>query len=149
MTKSEDCYHLGTKALIQNEKGDILVLKTNPQMLRGNAKAHWDLPGGRVQRGETPEQTLIREVQEETGVKALRVVKPLAMVLSNIRIPLEPADVGLVLAVYQCEIEPDAEIRLSKEHTDMGWFAPGEAAALLEVKYPKELTVEIGKLALS
>jgi hypothetical protein len=29
----------------------------------------------------------------------------------------------------------------------MDWFAPGEAADLLKVKYPKEFTDEINKLA--
>ena len=34
-------------------------------------KAHWDLPKGKIDPGETPQQAAIREVQEETGLKEI------------------------------------------------------------------------------
>ena len=34
---------------------------------------NWGLPKGHVERGETPEQTALREVQEETGIAALEL----------------------------------------------------------------------------
>ncbi len=38
---------------------------------------NWGLPKGHVERGETPEQTALREVQEETGIAELRLQEPL------------------------------------------------------------------------
>lgn len=37
----------------------------------------WDLPKGKAEHGETPEITAIREVEEECGVREVRIVHPL------------------------------------------------------------------------
>lgn len=128
-TPPEDLYHLGVKALIRDPEGKVLLLKVNPAKLGGNHRgAYWDIPGGRVQRGSTVEDTLRRELAEETGLTA-RATRPFAMTLSNIRIPLAPHDVGLVLSVYLCDVDDASAITLSDEHTDCAWHLPSDAAS--------------------
>ena len=46
-------------------KRRIILIKKG----RGPYKGRWDLPGGKIDFGETPEEALEREVLEETGLK--------------------------------------------------------------------------------
>lgn len=54
--------------LVVNPKGELLMIYRNK---------HWDLPKGKMEAGESPDQTAVREVEEECGIKDLRIVKPL------------------------------------------------------------------------
>jgi len=143
----EDKFHLGIKALIRNSKGEILLLKVNKEKLKGfEGDAYWDIPGGRIQKGSTVEETLKREIEEEIGISEIKNIKPFSMVLSKIRIPQGDDSVGLILGTYTCEIPESANINLSEEHTEAKWFSSDEASKLLEVKYPIEFTEKIKEL---
>jgi len=39
-------------------------------LVKARDKSNWQLPGGRLEPGETPAQAVIREVKEETGLRA-------------------------------------------------------------------------------
>ncbi|HKX24138.1 MAG TPA: NUDIX domain-containing protein [Candidatus Saccharimonadales bacterium] len=141
----EESYHLGIKGLIRDRKGKILLLKVNPAKLHGKAD-YWDLPGGRVQKGDSIEETFKREIAEEISIDEIQDVKPLAMVMSNIRIPVGDDSVGLILGIYQCKILDGSDIRISDEHIAFDWFEPRKAAKLLKVKYPEDFCEVIGSL---
>lgn len=142
---SEDVFHLGVKALIRNQEGEVLLLQVNPVKLNG--KDYWDLPGGRVQKGGSIEDTLKREVLEETGIDEITNIKPVSMVLSNIRIPIGGNEsVGLILGVYACTVSDDAEVVLSDEHIAYKWYSHQQAAELLRVKYPNDFCAIIAEL---
>ncbi len=53
---------------VKNEKGCLLMIYRNH---------HWDLPKGKMEKGESPGMAAIREVEEECGVKNLKIVKQL------------------------------------------------------------------------
>ena len=54
---------------VYNDKNEVLFIYRNDK---------WDLPKGKAERKESIEETAIREVEEETGVKGLKVTKPLS-----------------------------------------------------------------------
>ena len=53
---------------VYNAKGDILFIYRNDK---------WDLPKGKIEADESIEDTALREVEEETNVRHLKIVKPL------------------------------------------------------------------------
>lgn len=133
---TEELYHLGIKALIRNKRGEILLLHVDPADVGG--KEYWDIPGGRVQRGYGVEETLRREIEEETGVREVAIGKHVGMVLSPIRLSVDGGDVGLILSVYECSIPDDANIVPNDGMDDYAWLPPAEAAKHLANKYPPE-----------
>lgn len=143
----EDSFHLGIKALVRNTEGKLLLLQVNSAKLKAEQQAYWDLPGGRIQKGETTMEALEREVEEETGLTNLKKPIEIGMVLSNIRIPLDDSgSVGLILSIHSVQAPEDAAIMISDEHTAYDWFTPTEAAAILRVKYPETFCNKIAQL---
>lgn len=56
--------HWGVYALAMYDDQVIRIHKG-----RGPYRGKWDLPGGRIEFGESPRETLERELMEETGLK--------------------------------------------------------------------------------
>ena len=54
--------------LVFNPKGEFLAIKRN---------GIWDLPKGKLEKGEDFEMAALREVEEETGLKKLVMVQPI------------------------------------------------------------------------
>jgi mutator protein MutT len=44
-----------------------IVIDEKKVWLRQNERGEWELPGGKLEKGEQPEQTVIRELKEEIG----------------------------------------------------------------------------------
>lgn len=97
-------FFIGVKALVRRDDGRILLLKADTKNHSKNTRPYWDLPGGRIEENETPDQTLIREVAEETGIKVDFGVKFITSVVSNHEIPKGDRILGLALMVYEVEI---------------------------------------------
>ena len=54
-------------AIITDSAGRLLLIKRGHEPGMGL----WSIPGGRIEPGESPEQAVVREVQEETGLSVV------------------------------------------------------------------------------
>jgi len=142
---AEQLFQIGIKGLVRRMDGKILLLKTPAW---GGSPGYWDLPGGRMDPGETFVQTLTRELREEISVDYTGTPKHIATVLSNLTIPVGDTRVALVLMAYEVDLPEDAPIALGEDDHSLAfdWFAPEQAAQELQVKYPPEFCEHIRRL---
>ena len=61
------------------QAGGGLVKNKNQEILMIFRREKWDLPKGKLDEGETIEQCAKREVEEETGLSHIKIIKPIAI----------------------------------------------------------------------
>lgn len=128
MSVKEGKFTIGIGAIIEHSKSrKILLLHRAPSI--NFASNQWDDVGGRMRQFETPEDTLRREVKEETGLSNINIVKPIDV--SHYFRGDKIADNEMIVITYWCEITSD-EVILSNEHDNHRWVSPEEALSLIE-----------------
>lgn len=113
MTENLLCATVSVRGVIHNADGQILVVQRSADKV-------WELPGGRLSRGESPQQGLHREIREETGldIDIADIVKANSWV--------NTADKGRFAVHYDCE-PVDVGVELSAEHVASEWVRPAKA----------------------
>lgn len=107
---------VSVKGVIQDE-GRVLLAR--------NDRGEWELPGGQLEPGETPEACVVREVFEESGLTVT------AGPLIDCYVFEVVAGRSVLVLAYGCDlISAATEARISEEHLDLHFFAVGELAGL-------------------
>lgn len=101
-----------------------VVIRGDKVILVRNERDEWELPGGKLELSESPEQCLAREVAEELGL----VIEP-ESILDSWTYTIVPGVHVLVLA-YGCLESSLGEAVLSDEHKELRWFPLAEIDTL-------------------
>jgi mutator protein MutT len=107
----------GVKANLYNKDGKFLIIKRSKEETHLEGK--WEIPGGRVEFGESPEEALREEVREETGLE-ISIKEP--MNTWKFRKSEEEYRVGVD---FLCETEKK-DVKLSREHDAYRWVEEKE-----------------------
>jgi 8-oxo-dGTP pyrophosphatase MutT (NUDIX family) len=123
-----------------------IVFEDGKVWLRKNERDEWELPGGKLDPGEQPEQTVAREMAEELGVR-VHVVRVVDNYLYTIKTKNADETRGVLVASYLCEFGErigDVEHMGEAGHAEFKRFAVEELDGLdLPDFYRKAIKKEV------
>lgn len=118
-------------AVIKNGQGDILFQYPGGE--------YWSLPAGAIEPGETPEEAVVREVWEETGLK-MQVKKQKGVFGGEeFRYTYANGDqVEYIVVVFECEITSGKLKSIDGESLKLQYFSFSEKPTLA-LPYPDNI----------
>lgn len=111
---------LASSAILIRRGRILLIRRKNPPSLDMFA-----FPGGRAEPGETPDQTALREFEEETGIAAH---SPKLFAFYDLQ--SENPGRHFHLSVFLVEADAEAVAEARDDAADAGWYAPEEIRRL-------------------
>lgn len=115
---------IGVLGLLVNEYGQVLLSRRNdkddPQM-----NGLWQIPGGALEFGESPIETLHRELKEELGISDIEIMTLLPFVGSRVRKNVND-EYHIILICYLGKMKHKQPIVLNEEGSEYQWIDPGE-----------------------
>lgn len=131
--------HLGVYAMIIHQNRIALILKS-----RGPYTGMWDLPGGKIEFGESPVQALTREVREEVDLHILTatLVDTLSICVSYETENGESIELHHLGVVYKVEADTPEKLRTTGDDQDAdqaGWFPLSKALNLQLTPFARTL----------
>jgi 8-oxo-dGTP diphosphatase len=105
------------RLIIKNTRGEVLILRRAESEY---ATGSWCLPGGKVDYGDTVEQSATRELQEETSL----VCNSLRFLFYQDSLPLKPGGMHCVNLYFECAVS--GNIVLNQESSHFAWIGPSD-----------------------
>lgn len=106
----------------------ILLLKIRSKSAHDAGK--WEIPGGKVKKGEFFDQALIREYLEETGLD-VNIESLYNVVQNNYTACKTSEKVHSIQLIMDVSCNSD-EVIISNEHDEYGWFSQEEVDEMIE-----------------
>jgi len=136
--KEEGRAGVSQKAVIFNKDGKFLVL------LRGSTAPSnalkWDLPGGDVDFGEDPQESIVREIKEEAGLEVsdLKVF--------DVEAHINRRGEHWFTIAYQAKAKND-KVKISWEHDEYKWVDEVEFSKLPSIPKIERFIKKLNKLS--
>ena len=119
----------GAVVFRKNDKIKYLLIKYG--------SGHWESPRGRIEKGESLEETSIREIREETGIKDIEFVEGFKEWIKFF-FKREGETVMKIATFFLAETNTK-EVKLSHEHKNYAWLEYEKALERLTYENSKKI----------
>ena len=124
-----------------------ILFENGKVWLRKNERNEWELPGGKLDKGEKPEQTVVRELEEELGL----ITKPIDIIQAYVYvIDISSDESSSVLVIsYLCKTlkkTGDFEIEGEAGKSEFNKFTLKEVRKLNMPNFYKEAIFKASKV---
>jgi len=102
----------------------VLIRGGNVVLLR-NERDEWELPGGKLELSESPEECLAREIAEELAL----AIESRSILLDSWVYTIAPS-VHVLVLTYGCLESSRGQAVMSDEHKEVRWFPLAEVDSL-------------------
>lgn len=130
--KQNKLHIVSVVAVIRNAEGKYLVLKRRDDEVA--YPGMYTFPGGKIEGNDTVEETLAKEILEETGL----TMKPGKFLLKD-KTFLRPDGQTSKFFSYLCEVVSPEPIVISQDFTDHRWISSADVYTIPHVGIEEEL----------
>ena len=118
--------------IVINKEGSMKVL------LIKDSYGRWTWPKGHIEEGESAEDTALREISEETGLRNIRIKERVGE--QEYWFTLKGEKIFKTVHIFLVESFGNEELKVQKEEIQLvEWFSPKEAIARIEYEGSREI----------
>ena len=125
---------------IEKSAGAVIFRKENDKihyLLLHYQSGHWDFPKGNIEKEEKPEETVKREIKEETGIGEIGLIPGFKETIKYFY-KLKGKNIFKIVVFYLAQTQTK-KVKISWEHIGYKWLPYQEAIAQLTFKNAKEI----------
>nr|EGQ40917.1 MAG: ADP-ribose pyrophosphatase [Candidatus Nanosalinarum sp. J07AB56] len=111
----------GSKAYVFDEESRLLVVRRSDEENHG--QHYWEVPGGQLDAGESPSNSVEREVNEETSLE-VKILEPFDTWFFE-----KDSDTNIVGVDFLAK-QVDGQVTLSAEHDEYQWLSQGSTGEM-------------------